>query len=345
MIDNSINDNLIHNHKLLDNIWIINLDKSINRMDKITSNLKSLNLKFNRFSAVDGKKLDEKQIQLNTTFLGRTLLSNRSIIGCAMSHIELWKKLLETNKKYFLILEDDVVMTQQSIHIIKKLEKKINKKNYTNNIHNHNHNKHKYKKKYKDKDKKKYKHKDKDKKKYKDKDKDKDDDYIDWINLHCVLFGCYFNVIEFEIDDYKFGKPFFPLQTGSYIITKSGATKLLKNYEKITYHIDFEIACRNFYIGLNYYASDKPIVFLNNELETTISSKKNSIILNTLNSIGLNYFSWLLNIPVLTIKLFYEINLLILLLLIIMLINNQKINNNILFWFILLEIIINIEFN
>jgi len=102
------------------------MDKSKERLEKITKNLNSLGLKFNRFSAVNGKELKETEINKVATPLCTNLLCNPGIIGCAQSHKEIWKKLLKDNKTdYYLILEDDAILSKKSVEIIKKLETKI----------------------------------------------------------------------------------------------------------------------------------------------------------------------------------------------------------------------------
>jgi GR25 family glycosyltransferase involved in LPS biosynthesis len=101
---------------------------------------------------------------------------------------------------------------------------------------------------------------------------------IDYINLSCVNFGCTIEETEFTIDNYNFGKPYMPLQTGPYIITKKGAKKLLNNIINTTYHVDFEILFVKFFKNFNYYASNPPIITLTED-ETTIGTKKNTLTL------------------------------------------------------------------
>ena len=111
---------------LLNNIWVVNMDKSTDRLEKIKNNLDKLGLGFNRFSAVYGKELSKEQVDLVATPLCKNLLCNYGIVGCAQSHKELWKQLVQDDKtNYYLILEDDALMTEKSVEIIKKLEPKF----------------------------------------------------------------------------------------------------------------------------------------------------------------------------------------------------------------------------
>ena len=270
----------------------INLDKSVDRLAKVKKNMDSLNLKFNRFSAVYGKKLDNNTIKNNVTEFGKTILSNYSMIGCAMSHINLWKQLVNSDSKAYLILEDDAILTNESVEIIKKIEIILDK--YS----------------------------------------------IDILNLFCTDIGSLFVQKSFTIDNYKFNKSVFPLITTAYIITKEGSNKLLNKINKISYHIDFQIASINlFYADLNYYNSVKPLI-LNNHEDSTLGNNSDSLIINILYKLKLNYIAWLLsNINIFTINLYYEINLILILLILLLLLNIFKNNNNIIITlFIILEL-------
>jgi len=99
--------------------YLINLDKYRQKYDKSVSRLSEIQLVPKRFSAVYGKDLGEDYIRSITyPSVYYTMKYGRSIdsdifslgaIGCYMSHIELWKRLLEDplNDAY-LILEDDM---------------------------------------------------------------------------------------------------------------------------------------------------------------------------------------------------------------------------------------------
>jgi GR25 family glycosyltransferase involved in LPS biosynthesis len=90
-------------------IYVINLKKSTDRLENVKKVMNKYNLKFNRFDAVYGKDLSQEEVNKNANILCRTLLCNNGMIGCTMSHIKLWKQLLEDkNNDTYLILEDDI---------------------------------------------------------------------------------------------------------------------------------------------------------------------------------------------------------------------------------------------
>lgn len=93
----------------MDNIdvVVINLEKDKDRLHNIKKQLNKLNIPFTRQEAVYGKKLSDKEIEDNTTLVSRKILIGKSTVGCAMSHIEAWKKFLDSGKDFICVLEDD----------------------------------------------------------------------------------------------------------------------------------------------------------------------------------------------------------------------------------------------
>lgn len=282
---------MLKNEDLKNNIWIINLDKSVDRINKIKDNFNKYGIPYNRFSAIYGKNVSMEYMEKYVNSVCKKLLCNYGTVGCAASHKFLWKQLVDSDKDFYLIFEDDIEINDKSFDIIKKIIPFLKSEQYD----------------------------------------------IDYLNLNCVNLGCSIQKTEFKIDNFEFGKPYLPLQTGSYIITKKGAKKLLDEIYTTTYHVDFEILFVKFFKNFNYYTSNLPIINLTGD-ETTIGTKRCSIILKLLNSLNLNYIAWLINVPIFTIDLFYEINILMLLLLMLLIINNYYFNNKILFWFVILEL-------
>ena len=87
--------------------YLINLKRRPDRILKFFRNNKNEILPLNIFEAVDGKKL-EKNHKIQKTFSTGDYNYRSGIIGCASSHIELWKIFLKEYKNDFmLVLEDD----------------------------------------------------------------------------------------------------------------------------------------------------------------------------------------------------------------------------------------------
>jgi GR25 family glycosyltransferase involved in LPS biosynthesis len=88
--------------------FIINLKKYTDRCENMEKLLKGSNLEIHRFEAIYGKDMTETEIEENTSFICRNISCSYGVMGCAMSHITLWKKLLNEKDNNFLILEDDI---------------------------------------------------------------------------------------------------------------------------------------------------------------------------------------------------------------------------------------------
>jgi GR25 family glycosyltransferase involved in LPS biosynthesis len=113
------------------NIYVINLLKDKDRMEIVSKEFNKYSIKFKRFDAVYGKNLTDKEINDKVSFIGKNLLCHHSMVGCFLSHVNLWKKLVDDKENdFYLIFEDDFVI--KDFDSISKLydaynEKRINK--------------------------------------------------------------------------------------------------------------------------------------------------------------------------------------------------------------------------
>lgn len=104
---------------LLDyNIKVINMYNRADRLQFITDRLKKERLSFQRVEAVDGKELTLTP-DLLTLFKDNDFGFRRGVIGCALSHYNLWKELIESDKSYYVIMEDDASFCK---NFLKKLQ-------------------------------------------------------------------------------------------------------------------------------------------------------------------------------------------------------------------------------
>ena len=97
-------------YNYVDNIYLINMDKDIDRLKKITKECDIVNIKFERFSGLKVSDLSQnildKYIPIETQKYGTD-----SMIGCGLSHLFIWQDAVQKNYKNILILEDDVQFT------------------------------------------------------------------------------------------------------------------------------------------------------------------------------------------------------------------------------------------
>ncbi len=107
--------------------FVVNLKRSTERRKYIENHLKSKNIQYELIEAVDGKTLTQEQIkavtgkkgfielqQLNQEFCSNNnkelITMTKSTIGCALSHIKIFKRIVNEAIPYALILEDDAMI-------------------------------------------------------------------------------------------------------------------------------------------------------------------------------------------------------------------------------------------
>ena len=92
-------------------VYIINLDRNTNRLEKCSKQLDLIGIEYERFSAVDGRKIKPEEFskcyndKTARRLLGKSMTPGE--IGCALSHIGIYKKIVAENIPFALILEDD----------------------------------------------------------------------------------------------------------------------------------------------------------------------------------------------------------------------------------------------
>ncbi len=102
-------------------IFVINLDRSVSRWQKIKTCLELQKLPYERFSAIDGKLVSDDFLnQYYSQSLNKaryyTALTKPEI-ACYISHLKVCKKIIEENLDYGIILEDDLLLDEH-FHLI-----------------------------------------------------------------------------------------------------------------------------------------------------------------------------------------------------------------------------------
>jgi glycosyl transferase family 25 len=92
---------------------VINLDRSVERLNRIGRMLDEQSIKWERLPAVDGRALSETQVNqfLDAKAFGRRhgMTPLLGELGCYLSHVNAFKRLLASPFPLALILEDDVL--------------------------------------------------------------------------------------------------------------------------------------------------------------------------------------------------------------------------------------------
>jgi len=95
----------------IDDSFIINLDRRKDRLEKFFDTHPELDGLVTRWSATDGKSL-QMNTELATLFAPNDFFWKKSVMGCALSHLGLWWKLVNEQVEIgtYLIFEDDAKM-------------------------------------------------------------------------------------------------------------------------------------------------------------------------------------------------------------------------------------------
>lgn len=100
--------NIINKHltvnEYFDHVYLLNLNRRIDRLEKVSKKLKQFNIKFERFNAIDGNDINN--------FIPTTLLKNKFEYACLLSHISILKDAKEKKYKRILVFEDDIMISE-----------------------------------------------------------------------------------------------------------------------------------------------------------------------------------------------------------------------------------------
>ena len=108
-------------------VFVINLEKSTERLARISKRLDELEVPFERIPAVYGAELSQEELEtnydpeLNVKQYRRELPCGE--IGCYISHIKVWKTIVERKIPCALILEDDITIDASLGQLIKAISK------------------------------------------------------------------------------------------------------------------------------------------------------------------------------------------------------------------------------
>lgn len=117
-------------NEFFDNIYVIHLRRSTDRLSYIQDKLDGLN--FEIFWGVDGKELDYKELEkqglydphLTKLFKKRKGRPARHLpltrIGCALSHNSVYKDILEKGYNKALVLEDDLIIDNSNLETFRE---------------------------------------------------------------------------------------------------------------------------------------------------------------------------------------------------------------------------------
>ena len=117
--NNSVNNDSVNNILTKQKVYVVNMDKRVDRWAKwLQKNYKYFPNSVERFSAVDGRKIEMNK-SIYKLFQYNQFGWRKSVMGCALSHILLWYNLMnesDENTRYF-ICEDDMCFATDSAYL------------------------------------------------------------------------------------------------------------------------------------------------------------------------------------------------------------------------------------
>jgi len=99
-------------------IKVVNLERRPDRKAQVEAVLKGL--PYEIVKAVDGSTLSITP-ELTNLFMGNDFGNRTGVIGCALSHYHLWKQLVNDTLDYYVVLEDDITITDDFLSKIDKV--------------------------------------------------------------------------------------------------------------------------------------------------------------------------------------------------------------------------------
>lgn len=194
-------------NRVYDKVFVINMEKDVKRMSQIGTLFKKDNISFERTEAVNGKTLSQDDKNAFVSKVCHSICTD-SMIGCALSHYNIWKRVVKEGLKSVLVFEDDVYFMDNYEEIFNKAITELPEDwdiFYLGCIGMC----------------------------------DKNKDYKNPFMYTMELFK---NKETNKLKSENIFIPEFPLATHAYAISLEGCKKLLKKIEKVSYHIDFLMA-------------------------------------------------------------------------------------------------------
>lgn len=104
--------------------YVINLDRSPDRLKRIVHALQQTGVAYERFSAVDGRSLDlsaEADFDADgyARLHGKKPVPNE--VGCYFSHLGVMKRFLQTSHSHCLVLEDDALLPADLREVVQQV--------------------------------------------------------------------------------------------------------------------------------------------------------------------------------------------------------------------------------
>ncbi|KAI3609425.1 Beta-1,4-galactosyltransferase [Cupriavidus necator H850] len=108
--------------------YVINLDTARERRERISGQLAGLGIPFQVFRAVDGRVLAEEEVASKydaAAAAARYRPMSRGEVGCGLSHLGVYRKMLDDGAAFALVLEDDASLGPDLASVLADLESRL----------------------------------------------------------------------------------------------------------------------------------------------------------------------------------------------------------------------------
>ena len=104
-------------------VFVINLDRSPQRLAGIKKQLDAIGIDFERIAAVDGANLGDEEVErvAPTRVVSKSYYRalSRAEVACSMSHRKAWQRIVDDDLDFGIVLEDDVELLDNFAGVIK----------------------------------------------------------------------------------------------------------------------------------------------------------------------------------------------------------------------------------
>jgi glycosyl transferase, family 25 len=109
-------------------VYIINLARSPDRREYMVTQLVNTGLSYEVVDGIDGRRLDfdnseTARLVAPSVLVDKSLLAGE--IGCAMSHLRVYEKILSDGHDYALVLEDDVTLPRDLASLVEEIAQSL----------------------------------------------------------------------------------------------------------------------------------------------------------------------------------------------------------------------------
>ena len=113
-------------------ILVVNLKRREDRKDNIIQFFNKINFeKYQFYEAIDGKNIN-LSYEIRYLFEGNDFGNRKCVIGCALSHYNIWIDLInDKDLDYYIIFEDDITLTDNFKEDLEKCKEYVNNLNFS----------------------------------------------------------------------------------------------------------------------------------------------------------------------------------------------------------------------